>query len=72
MTKEYTSPDSPQPKQWYEPTCGRTLKEGVRSSWNGHSPLKVPIPALFEAHVAFNDFADIGTGADFVNVFFAD
>ena len=26
----------------------------------------------FEAHVAFNNFADIGAGADFVNVFFAD
>ena len=35
-------------------------------------PLEGAYTGAFEAHVAFNDFADIGTGADFVNVFFAD
>ena len=35
-------------------------------------PLEGAYTCAFEAHVAFNDFADIGTGADFVNVFFAD
>jgi len=35
-------------------------------------PLEGAYTGAFEAHIAFNDFADIGTGADFVNVFFAD
>ena len=43
--KAMTSPDSPQPKQWKVPSCGRMWKEGLRSSWNGHSPLKEPMPA---------------------------
>ncbi|SII85798.1 Uncharacterised protein [Mycobacteroides abscessus subsp. abscessus] len=41
-----TSPDSPQPKQWYIPTCGRTVNEGVFSSWKGHRPLSEPMPAV--------------------------
>ena len=42
-----TSPPSPQPKQWYRPTCGRTWKDGDRSSWNGHRPFIEPTPADF-------------------------
>ena len=35
-------------------------------------PLEGAYTGTFEAHIAFNDFADIGTSADFVNIFFAD
>src|SRR5690349_2831858 len=39
-----TSPPSPQPKQWNVPWVGRTLNDGVFSSWNGHRPLTAPPP----------------------------
>jgi hypothetical protein len=46
MTNLKTSPPTPQPKQWYEPTDGRTLNDGDFSSWNGHRPLRDPPPAF--------------------------
>src|SRR5690606_27829799 len=46
IRKAMTSPPSPQPKQWKVPWLGRTLKDGVFSSWNGHSPFCAPPPAL--------------------------
>ena len=33
-----TSPDLSHPKQRYRPVSSRTLNDGVRSAWNGHSP----------------------------------
>src|SRR5699024_8247816 len=45
-TKEITSPPSPQPKQCQWPSWGRMLKEGVFSSWKGHSPCTEPMPAV--------------------------
>src|SRR5665811_937376 len=44
-TKEMTSPPSPQPKQCHAPVTGRTLNDGLFSSWNGHSPFREPGPA---------------------------
>ena len=41
-----TSPPSWQPKQWKKPRDGVTLNDGLFSSWNGHSPLSEPPPAL--------------------------
>ncbi len=41
-TKEIASPPSPQPKHLYVPRAGVTVKLGVRSWWNGQSPLYVP------------------------------
>ena len=35
-----TSPPSPHEKQWYSSLPGVTLNDGVRSSWNGHRPLR--------------------------------
>src|SRR6478672_3223753 len=43
--KEMTSPPSPHPKQCQAPTAGRMLKEGLFSSWKGHSPFIEPGPA---------------------------
>src|SRR3954453_6386525 len=43
--KEMTSPPSPQPKQCQAPTAGRTLKDGLFSSWKGHRPFIDPGPA---------------------------
>src|SRR6187549_170070 len=40
-----TSPPSLQPKQCHRPTVGRTWKDGLFSSWNGHSPFNDPTPA---------------------------
>src|SRR5215470_14701149 len=40
------SPPSAQEKQYHRPRAGVTLKDGVFSSWNGHSPLSEPPPAL--------------------------
>src|SRR5690348_4822722 len=39
------SPPAPQPWQKYTFRAGETLKEAVFSSWNGHSPLRLPPPA---------------------------
>ncbi|MEG8036695.1 hypothetical protein QP157_15695 [Sphingomonas sp. LR61] len=47
MMKLKTSPSSPQPKQWYRPTWGRTWNDGERSSWKGQSPFIDPTPAFF-------------------------
>src|SRR5579859_7563886 len=41
-----TSPPSAQEKQYHRPRAGVTLNDGVFSSWNGHSPLSEPPPAL--------------------------
>src|SRR4029453_612207 len=38
MRKPITSPCAPQPKQWKKALSSLTLKEGVFSLWNGHSP----------------------------------
>src|SRR5829696_9406255 len=48
-TNAMTSPPTPQPKQWKRPRAGVTLKDGDFSSWNGHSPLRLPPPALRSA-----------------------
>src|SRR5215472_3705883 len=45
-TNLMTSPPSAQEKQYHRPRAGVTLKDGVFSSWNGHSPLSEPPPAL--------------------------
>src|SRR5260370_21884274 len=45
-TNLMTSPPSAQEKQYHRPRAGVTLKEGVFSSWNGHSPLSEPPPAF--------------------------
>ena len=71
MTKEYTS--------------GLTTTEAVvRTHLRAHveggralvveraQPLEGADTRAFEAHVAFNNFADIGAGTYFVDVFFAD
>ena len=44
-TNAIASPPSPQPKHLNVPRAGVTVKLGVRSWWNGQSPLYVP-PAL--------------------------
>src|SRR5207245_8021225 len=46
MTKEMTSPPSPQPKQWKYPRAGLTWNDGVFSSWNGQRPFSEPPPAF--------------------------
>ena len=40
-----TSPPSPHPKQYHAPLAGLTLNDGLRSSWKGHRPLRLPPPA---------------------------
>src|SRR5580700_8219570 len=45
-TNLMTSPPSAQEKQYHRPRAGVTLNDGVFSSWNGHSPLSEPPPAL--------------------------
>src|ERR1700733_14120401 len=45
-TNLMTSPPSAQEKQYQSPRAGVTLNDGVFSSWNGHSPLSEPPPAL--------------------------
>ncbi len=45
MTKLKTSPPRPQPKQCQLSRAGVTTNEGVRSPWNGQSPLNV-VPAF--------------------------
>ena len=46
MINEMASPPRLQPKQWYRPFFGETVKDGVLSEWNGHSPTKdVPLLA---------------------------
>src|SRR3954447_19639634 len=42
---EMTSPPTSQPKQWYRFLVGVTWNDGDFSSWNGHSPLRLPPPA---------------------------
>src|SRR5262249_60283693 len=44
-TNVIASPPSPQPKHLKVPRAGETVKLGVRSEWNGQSPLYV-LPAL--------------------------
>ncbi len=46
ITKVRVSPPSWQPKQWKSPLLGLTWKDGDFSSWKGHSPLRLPPPAL--------------------------
>src|SRR2546423_1572520 len=41
MTNLIASPLAPQPKQWNMRLSGLTLKLGVFSPWNGHSPLRL-------------------------------
>ena len=41
-TNAIASPPSPQPKHLNVPRAGETVKLGVLSWWNGHSPLYVP------------------------------
>ena len=53
-----TSPPSPQEKQWYSSLPGVTLNDGVRSSWNGHSPLSEPPPALPQLEVLAHHVRD--------------
>ena len=45
ITKSITPPPSPQPKQWKLPCDGRTVNDGVFSSWNGQRPFSEPAPA---------------------------
>src|SRR5690349_21451372 len=45
MTKSMALPASPHPKQWKVPCVGRTLNDGVFSSWKGHRPFSEPAPA---------------------------
>src|SRR5919107_603625 len=45
ITKSITPPPSAQPKQWKLPCVGRTVNEGVFSSWKGQRPLSEPAPA---------------------------
>src|SRR3954469_13603107 len=45
ITKSMTPPPSAQPKQWKLLCEGRTVNEGVFSSWNGQSPFSEPAPA---------------------------
>jgi len=42
-----TSPPSPHPKQYQAPLAGLIENDGLRSSWNGQSPLRLPPPADF-------------------------
>ena len=41
IKKVKTLPPAPHPKQCQELRSGNTLKEGVFSAWNGHSPTKL-------------------------------
>ena len=43
--KEMTSPPTPHPKQCQSPRVGVTWNDGDFSSWNGHSPFRLPPPA---------------------------
>ena len=45
ITKSIAEPPSLHPKQWNVPCEGRTLNDGVFSSWNGHRPFSDPPPA---------------------------
>src|SRR5689334_7025321 len=45
ITKSITPPPSAQPKQWKLLCDGRTVNEGVFSSWNGQRPFSEPAPA---------------------------
>jgi hypothetical protein len=45
MTNATASPPSPHPKQWNVPWLGRTLNDGLFSSWNGQRPFSAPAPA---------------------------
>ena len=38
MTREKTSPPTPQPKQWKSCFSSSTVNEGVFSEWKGQSP----------------------------------
>jgi hypothetical protein len=46
ITKEMTSPPSPQPKQWKKFREGVTWNDGDLSSWKGHRPFIEPPPAF--------------------------
>ena len=41
IRKVKASPPSPQPKQWNVWRSGLTMKDGVRSWWNGQRPLRL-------------------------------
>src|SRR2546421_4714942 len=45
MTNRIASPPAPQPWQKYRLRVAETVNDGVFSSWNGHSPLRLPPPA---------------------------
>ena len=60
MRKEKTLPPTPQPKQWKMPFSGATVKDGLVSEWNGHSPKRF-LPLLRQLDILAHHLLD-GSG----------